>query len=186
MGGGYLDPEPLIRSTKTLGLLNKQLQSICAFEGLSKIGVKAELQNRIIESMPICSALSLLVLTLEFTHRSPHLSLTKILGIKHYATTNNVQGIERMKQLLANPTAVPSTGFSFAAGMASGSSSAAQSPAPGLPNSYANAPLGGGYNMGNVLSYRPFGNPSKLAPGPAILIRALTGLRNRIQVKSVL
>ncbi len=50
MGGGYLDPEPLIRSTKTSGLLNKQLQQICAYEGLSKIGVKAELQNRIIES----------------------------------------------------------------------------------------------------------------------------------------
>ncbi|KUJ20160.1 uncharacterized protein LY89DRAFT_612304 [Mollisia scopiformis] len=129
MGGGYLDPAPLIRSTKTPTLLNKHLQSICAFEGLSKIGVKAELQNRIIER------------------------------IKAYANTNNVQGFERMRHLLANPLDQPSTRYTFVPSMASGSSSAAQSPAP--PNPYLNATLGvGGYNMGGAApGYRIYGNP---------------------------
>ncbi|KAE8450116.1 hypothetical protein EG329_006897 [Mollisiaceae sp. DMI_Dod_QoI] len=129
MGGGYLDPEPLIRSTKTSGLLNKQLQQICAYEGLSKIGVKAELQNRIIER------------------------------IRMYSVNNNVQGFDRMRQLLANPNSIPPAGYARGA-MASGSSSAAQSPAPGLPNPYPNGSAIGGYNMaGGTIGYRPHGNP---------------------------
>lgn len=70
-----------------------------------------------------------------------------------------------MRQLLANPLVNPSTGHTFAPSMASGSSSAAQSPAPALPNPYA--PLGtGGYNMGGgPLGYTVYGNPSKHAAG---------------------
>lgn len=50
MGGGYLDPEPLVRQLRHGGYLNRLLQNICAGEGLSKLGVKADLQNRIIDS----------------------------------------------------------------------------------------------------------------------------------------
>merc|ERR1712093_964808 len=50
MGGGYLDPEPLCRVVKGGGFLNRTLQNICIGEGLSKLGVKAELQQRIIDS----------------------------------------------------------------------------------------------------------------------------------------
>ena len=45
MGGGHLDPEPTIRLLKTH--INRLLQNICVGEGLSKIGVKADLQQRI-------------------------------------------------------------------------------------------------------------------------------------------
>lgn len=51
MGASYLDPAPLIRTVKHGGYINKLLQNICVGEGLSKLGVKAELQNRIVESM---------------------------------------------------------------------------------------------------------------------------------------
>ncbi|CZR58962.1 related to E3 SUMO-protein ligase pli1 [Phialocephala subalpina] len=130
MGGGYLDPEPLIRLVKSSGLLNKQLQSICTFEGLPKLGVKADLQSRITER------------------------------IKHYANGNNAQGLERMRQLLKNPNMAPTTGYPRAEAMASGSSSAAHSPAPGLQNPYVNATGGGGYNAGGAaMGYRPIGNP---------------------------
>jgi hypothetical protein len=52
MGGGpHLDPEPLIRLVRGQGMLNKYLAAICKQEGLPSGGVKADLQNRIIESM---------------------------------------------------------------------------------------------------------------------------------------
>lgn len=129
-GGGYLDSEPLIRLVKSSGLLNKQLQSICTFEGLPKLGVKADLQSRITER------------------------------IKYYANSNNAQGLDRMRQLLKNPNTAPTTGYPRAEAMASGSSSAAQSPAPGLHNPYVNASGVGGYNAGGpAMGYRPIGNP---------------------------
>lgn len=59
--------------------------------------------------------------------------------------------------------------------MASGPSSAAQSPAPALPHAYMNTPLGGGsYNAGGSgLGYVAYGNPSKYALG-IIIGRVLT------------
>ena len=53
-----LDYEPLIRTIKDGGLINKTLQVICASEGMNKTGVKAELQNRIIESTSFAAAAS--------------------------------------------------------------------------------------------------------------------------------
>ncbi len=50
MGGGYLDVDPLIRKVKGGGMVNRILQQICGGEGLNKYGVKAELQQRIIDS----------------------------------------------------------------------------------------------------------------------------------------
>ncbi|EHL01649.1 hypothetical protein M7I_2283 [Glarea lozoyensis 74030] len=47
---GSLDTEPLIRTIKDGGLLNKTLMSICVAESMNKTGVKSELQNRIIET----------------------------------------------------------------------------------------------------------------------------------------
>lgn len=67
--GGYLDPEPLIRMIKNTGMINKALKQICISEGLSKVGVKAELQNRLVESESICSA-SRSCLSLGFTKTS--------------------------------------------------------------------------------------------------------------------
>ena len=50
MGGGQLDPEPLIRMVKNAGMVNRTLQEILNAEGQSKTGVKADLQERIISS----------------------------------------------------------------------------------------------------------------------------------------
>jgi hypothetical protein len=62
MGGGQLDPEPLVRLVKNSGMLNRTLQSICSSDGLNRNGVKAELQQRIIDSTsrgePITESLS--------------------------------------------------------------------------------------------------------------------------------
>ncbi|KAI9641561.1 E3 SUMO-protein ligase pli1 [Ciborinia camelliae] len=48
-GGGFLDPEPFVRKVKNGGFLNQTLKNICAAEQMKFTGVKAELQNRIIE-----------------------------------------------------------------------------------------------------------------------------------------
>jgi hypothetical protein len=50
MGPGFLDPEPSVRTIRNGGYINKLLIAICVAEGLNKVGVKAELQQRIIES----------------------------------------------------------------------------------------------------------------------------------------
>lgn len=46
---GSLDAEPLVRVIKHSGMLNRTLQSICSEEGVNKNGVKADLQQRIID-----------------------------------------------------------------------------------------------------------------------------------------
>lgn len=46
---GSLDAEPLVRIVKHSGMLNRTLQFICSEEGVNKNGVKADLQQRIIE-----------------------------------------------------------------------------------------------------------------------------------------
>ncbi|KAK2628582.1 hypothetical protein QTJ16_001685 [Diplocarpon rosae] len=52
-GRGYLDPDPLIRIVKSGGYVNRLLQNICSGEGLKTFGVKAELQNRIIQQLQL-------------------------------------------------------------------------------------------------------------------------------------
>lgn len=49
VGGGYLDPEPVIRLVKNNGLINRVLSQICQHENLKASGVKADLQQRIID-----------------------------------------------------------------------------------------------------------------------------------------
>jgi E3 SUMO-protein ligase PIAS1 len=44
------DVEATIRKVKGTGMVNKILQLICVGEGLTKYGVKAELQQKIIDS----------------------------------------------------------------------------------------------------------------------------------------
>lgn len=52
---GYQDVDPLVRRVKSSGMVNRLLQNICMAEGISKAGVKAELQSRLIESRSISS-----------------------------------------------------------------------------------------------------------------------------------
>lgn len=54
----HYEVEATIRKVKGTGMVNKILQQICVGEGLAKNGVKAELQQKIIDS-----ELSLVVIT---------------------------------------------------------------------------------------------------------------------------
>jgi E3 SUMO-protein ligase PIAS1 len=58
---GYLEVDPLVRRLKSAGMINKFLQNICIAEGVSKAGVKAELQSRLIESTFISNLSSFLL-----------------------------------------------------------------------------------------------------------------------------
>jgi hypothetical protein len=50
MGGGPLEPEPLLRLVKSGPMLLKVLTAICKAEGLQSTGIKATLQGRISDS----------------------------------------------------------------------------------------------------------------------------------------
>jgi E3 SUMO-protein ligase PIAS1 len=56
MGGGayHLPWEQVSRTLKSAGMVNRVLQQICVTEGLNKAGVKAELQQRIIDRKCWC------------------------------------------------------------------------------------------------------------------------------------
>ncbi|TQS38966.1 hypothetical protein Golomagni_00520 [Golovinomyces magnicellulatus] len=78
--GANLNPEPVARLLKNGRMVNRILASICGQENLSKIGVKAELQNRIIDKL--------------FQH----------------AANNDVPKFERLKTMIENPSIIPSSG----------------------------------------------------------------------------
>ncbi|KAK0100982.1 SUMO ligase siz1 [Cadophora gregata f. sp. sojae] len=84
MGGVYLDSEPLCRIVKGGGFLNRTLQTICGGEGLSKLGVKAELQQRIIDRLQL------------------------------YARTNNAPAFQRLKSMIENPNSIQPAGMASA------------------------------------------------------------------------
>lgn len=74
--GGQLDPEPYVRIVKNSGMLNRTLQAICINEGMNKNGVKAELQQRIIDR------------------------------IRSHARTGDVTMFNRLKALIENPNSL--------------------------------------------------------------------------------
>ena len=156
MGGGYLDPEPLCRVVKGGGFLNRTLQNICIGEGLSKLGVKAELQQRIIDStfLPTASPQ-------EATPSIPILprhdkSISRLmlgpLGLQLYARTNNAPAFQRLKSMIDNPNSIQP------GGMASASPSVTGTPAP--PNSHLNGAAYAIAGVANVNGFRPLGHPS--------------------------
>ena len=159
MGGGYLDPEPLCRKVKGGGFLNKTLQTICTGEGLSKLGVKAELQQRIIDSTFLLSTASpreatpsIPIPILPCHDKSISRLILSPLGLQLYARTNNAPAFQRLKSMIDNPNSIQP------GGMASASPSVAGTPAP--PNSYLN---GAAYTIAggaNANGFRPLGHPS--------------------------
>ncbi|CZT05813.1 related to E3 SUMO-protein ligase pli1 [Rhynchosporium agropyri] len=91
MGAGYLDVEPLVRQVKYGGYVNKLLQNICASEGLSKLGVKADLQQRIIDKL------------------------------QHYVKTKNTPAYQRLKSMIEHPsTILPQAGMASASSSVAG------------------------------------------------------------------
>ncbi|RDL35035.1 Uncharacterized protein BP5553_06966 [Venustampulla echinocandica] len=144
MGGGYLDPEPLIRTIRDGGLLNKTLQSICHAEGQSKNGVKSELQARIIER------------------------------IRQYAAANDVARFENLKNTIYNPTTVSANGSPYRGMAASSSSPARGTPTIATPATYFNTPGShtNGYNMGGGANlYRGHGHQKELRFKPSPFFR---------------
>lgn len=154
MGGGYLDPDPVIRSLYHGGLLNRRLQDICIGEGLAKLGVKAELQARITTST--CTVLSTASPRKATPYSVPlrplhhdNTRLTSISsGLQQYATKNDATAFNRLKQMIQSPNAAQLHG-----GMASASSSLAGTPAPPSHNSAVYS-MGGGPN-----AFSPRGHP---------------------------
>ncbi|KAL2067874.1 hypothetical protein VTL71DRAFT_15972 [Oculimacula yallundae] len=91
MGGGYLDVEPLVRQVKYGGYVNKLLQNICAGEGLSKLGVKADLQQRIIDRLQL------------------------------YVKTNNTAAYQRLRSMIERPHSIlPQVGMASASSSVAG------------------------------------------------------------------
>lgn len=80
LGGGSLDPDPVVRLIRNGKIVNRILTSICGQEDLSRMGVKADLQNRIIERL------------------------------FRYATNNEVFKFERLKTMIENPSVIPQNG----------------------------------------------------------------------------
>ncbi|KAH7321470.1 PINIT domain-containing protein [Rhexocercosporidium sp. MPI-PUGE-AT-0058] len=117
MGGGYLDVEPLVRQLKHGGYLNRLLQNICAGEGISKLGVKADLQNRIIDRLQL------------------------------YSRTNNAPAFQRLKSMIDNPHNIqPQSGMASASSSVAGTPAPPNSylNAPSLNGAAYN--MGGGAN----------------------------------------
>ncbi|KHJ31093.1 putative miz zinc finger protein [Erysiphe necator] len=79
-GTGNLNAEPVARLVKNGRIVNRILASICVQENLSKIGVKAELQNRIIERL------------------------------YQYAASNDIKKFDRLKAMIENPSVIPQNG----------------------------------------------------------------------------
>lgn len=101
--GRYLDADALIRYVKDGGHLNKTLSAICAAEGLSKNGVKSELQGRIIEKIRAYSA------------RSDHNRFERLKGMIHNPSligvpaSNHYGAIAGSSSPAPNSPAVPGT-----------------------------------------------------------------------------
>ncbi|KAI1006763.1 hypothetical protein K3495_g1453 [Podosphaera aphanis] len=79
-GEKNLDPEPVVRLVLNGKIVNRILASICAQESMSKFGVKAELQNRIIEKL--------------YTH----------------VANNDAIRFDRLKTMIEVPSVIPQTG----------------------------------------------------------------------------
>lgn len=184
MGGVYLDAEPLIRMVKSGGYVNRLLQQICTGEGVSKLGVKAELQNRIIESKFRVNFLSLASIRRRNWAIIPYTTDNSTsTGLQTHARNNDGPRFARLKQMIENPSSITTSG------MASSSSSLAGTPVP--PNQYHGASSSNGLGYGNGMGptpgvFRPHGNPSTYSAQPKHCLWMLTCGRNRIQAQSVL
>ncbi|RKF60831.1 putative miz zinc finger protein [Erysiphe neolycopersici] len=98
IGTGNLNPEPVARLIKNGRIVNRILASICGQENLSKIGVKAELQNRIIDRL------------------------------YQYAASNDKRKFDRLKAMIENPSIIPQHGHYIHASTFESSSTITKNP----------------------------------------------------------
>ncbi|KAG0648284.1 E3 SUMO-transferase plil [Hyphodiscus hymeniophilus] len=114
---GSQEVDQLVRRVKGAGMVNKILHGICQAEGMSKVGVKADLQTRIIEMR---------------LNQTFQLTLMLTAGIQLYNRNRDDRSFSRLKSMIEDPTAIPQPGFQSNAAMATSSS-----PLPAGPASYA-------------------------------------------------
>lgn len=134
MGGGHLDPEPVLRLVKSTPMLNKILASICKAEGLPSAGVKAELQNRICESEFQDNFLCIIgpSLCAQVSEADPFL----LKDIRRYVATGDVAGFQRIKAMLEHPDQIPQ--FQASPRYGHGSYSPSGPSSNGMANNYNN------------------------------------------------
>lgn len=162
-----LDPDPLIRIIRSGKFLNKTLIAICASEGLSKAGVKAEYQQRIIESMlrlpsfhdldssslllpsdPLYTPRSNQVTSLLHVDLSPALAMcaNPAPGVQYYSARNEVANFERLKRSIEDPTSLSNNS------VPANQTSAVNAHLNATFNTHVGANMAGGVN-----GYRGFG-----------------------------
>jgi E3 SUMO-protein ligase PIAS1 len=153
-----LDPEPYVRLVRNSGMLNRTLQSICTGEGLNKNGVKAELQQRIIDST--CTE-KWRALSDIWTHSLSiintywrRLIFISFLGIRRHAAQGDVTMFNRLKALIENPNSLSQPASQYNSLPNSMSPAAAST-----PSSYLGVSSNSGYNMaaGGINNYRVSG-----------------------------
>ena len=164
MGGGQLDPEPLIRLVKSAGMVNRTLQDILNAEGQSKTGVKADLQQRIIGSKVFIEfpPQGLIFEMLGDVHLEAYsaqdmlrLILGILTGLRLHADNHDRPNFERLKKMIENPRSIHQNGA-----MNYNSSSPATSTSASYLNSSATS-YGSRPNMGGGLNnYRGYGHQS--------------------------
>lgn len=136
-------------------MLNRTLQSICMSEGLNKNGVKAELQQRIIdrtctEKLQAPPDLWMRSLSI-FKYILTDAYTIFFLGIRRHAAQGDVNMFNRLKALIENPNSVsqPSSQYNS---LPNSMSPAAVS----TPSSYLGVSSNSGFNMatGGINNYR--------------------------------
>lgn len=159
-----MDPDPLIRIIRSGKFLNKTLISICNSEGLSKGGVKAELQGRIIDStlrqlLELAVIICCHVTLYQWWNATGFMTLRRWIcyildrqansspELHEYMVRNDPVGFNRLKNVIENPNALNNA------------------PSPNNATSAANAHLHATFhnhnasNMPGALnSFRGFGN----------------------------
>lgn len=165
MGATQVEFDLLVARVKNAGLLNKTLQAICSNEGLNKNGIKAELQQRIIDSMlHLGDDLDWSLArhySQGFTSQLLHeqeLTLSRSAGLARHRTQQDSASYNRLKRMIENPNSTQPGGSQYGSMTNSASPAAAVTPGAYLGVS------GSGYNMGGgVNNYRPGGgHQSKL------------------------
>lgn len=147
MGGGYLDPDPTIRRLKGNGIVNKILQLMLVHEGLSKYGVKAELQDRLVGR------------------------------IREHARNQDVQRFNRLKGWIEFPSTIPIPGgpsVSLSTTM-NGYNHHTMPSAPPPPYTSQSSYQAHPTSMGNLPSIRGPGINFELKPSPFYQLREQIG-----------
>lgn len=137
----------LVRQVQANQLLNRQLSSICQINGLKSTGVKADLQQRIVDRPP--PPLPFLSSLVASSLQTDPASLPAV--IQQTATANDISRFHQVRQSIANAIAQRS---GAASKPLAPRTSHQPSPLPSLPTPYA-SPMPS-FNSGANNYHRPY------------------------------